>query len=74
MAIKNKSEKRKIFIALGIVLGLIVLCVAFYFIANVMVVDECGGVPKDCRNLKRSQPCAATVCEPLTLWKSIFGE
>lgn len=74
MVTKNKPEKRKIFTALGIVLGLIALCVAFYFIANAIVVDECGGVPKDCRNLKRPQPCAATVCEPLTMWESIFGE
>ena len=70
---KNKPEKRKIFIALGVVLGIVALCVAFYFIANAIVVDECGGVPEDCRNLKKPQPCAA-VCEPLTLWESIFGE
>lgn len=70
---KKYSEKRKIFIALGIVVGVVALFVGLYFIANVIVVDECGGVPEDCRNLKRPQPCAA-VCEPLTLWESIFGE
>lgn len=73
MATKDKSEKRKIFIALGVVLGIVALCVAFYFIANAIVVDECGGVPQGCRNLKAPAPCPA-VCEPLTLWESIFGE
>ena len=72
--VKKYSEKRKISIALGIVLGIVALCIAFYYIANAIIVDECGGVPKDCRNLKRPQSCAATVCEPLTLWESIFGE
>ena len=70
---KKYSEKRKIFIALGVVVGIAILAVVFYFVANAIVVDECGGVPEDCRNLKRPQPCAA-VCEPLTLWESIFGE
>lgn len=70
---KNKTEKRRIFIALGIVAGIIAVLVGFYFIANAIVVDGCGGIPKDCRN-KRPQSCELTVCEPLTLWESIFGE
>lgn len=72
MAIKNKSEKRKMFIALGIVLGLIALCMAFYFVANTIVVDECGG--DHCKNNSSPLCKVETVCEPLTLWESIFGE
>ena len=72
MVTKNKPEKRKIFIVLGIVLGLIALCVAFYFIANAIVVDECGG--NHCKDNTNPLCKAETVCEPLTLWESIFGE
>lgn len=69
---KKYSEKRKIFIALGIVVGVVALFVGLYFIANAIVVDECGGNP--CRG--DSNPICKTsdVCEPLTLWESIFGE
>ena len=72
--IQKNSEKRKIFIALGVVVGIAVLVIGFYFLANAIVVDECGG------NYCKKDPnwdrdfCPYTVCEPLTLWESIFGE
>lgn len=71
---KQQSEKRKILIALGIVAGMVVLCVILFFLANVIVVDDCGGVPPGCRGkVEQHKPCPF-VCEPLTLWEAIFGE
>lgn len=70
--VKKYSEKRKIFIALGIVLGIVALCIAFYFIANAIVVDECGS--NHCKDNPNLLCKVETVCEPLTLWESIFGE
>ena len=60
-------------IALGVVVGVAVLCAVLCLLAGVIVVDDCGGVPPGCRNLKEPQPCPA-VCEPLTLREAIFGE
>ena len=69
---KKYSEKRKIFIALGVVVGIAVLVIGFYFLANAIVVDECGGNP--CKGDSNPICKISDVCEPLTLWESIFVE
>lgn len=62
---KQLSEKRKILIALGITLGIVVVCaIIFYFIANAIVLEECSDLCME---------CPAVRCEHFTLWESIFG-
>lgn len=60
---KSKSPgQRKLFIALDVILAIIISCVVFYFVANVLIVVECNTIydtPTLCGGVR----------SPITLWE-----